>query len=224
MALHMARHNKQYWLGNTLAVLAAVAVWIWAVPVVFGTLESYKASAGQPVEGQEWSQDGTLVVFEDHGGSVVRRIGQWKRMERDGVDIAVLGLCASACTLAIANPRTCTAPGALWMFHRAYADEGNAMAFWGLRGALGWSIENAIQGFYPDGFSAWQSAIPEGQDVWVVGADLIEAGWVAPCSNMVADPEQEAKVRALAAEWNLGGPVQGAELAALLTLPRNTDG
>jgi hypothetical protein len=221
MAPRTARTNRT-WLGHILAVVAAFAVWIWSIPVVMGTLESYKAAAGQPAEGQEWSQDGRLVVVEDHGGSVVRRLGQWQRMERDGVEIAVLGLCASACTLALDNPKTCSAPGALWMFHRAYADEGNPMAIWGLREALGWSMENAIADHYPEALSAWQATIPEGQDVWVTGADLIAAGWVQPCSHIVSDPTQEAKVRALAAEWNLEGPVQGAALAELLRLPRNS--
>ncbi len=72
------------------------------------------------------------VVANDRGGSIVNYAQEVRRLRAQNKLVVFNGQCASACTmfLGLNNNRTCIAPGASFLFHRAYGASADMNA-WG---------------------------------------------------------------------------------------------
>ena len=80
-------------------------------------------------DGQILTADG-LLVGVDQGGNLLERIAQIDRLRAQRTPVFVQDICASACTLNLTLPQTCTAPTALWMFHKGRIDPHSDIARW----------------------------------------------------------------------------------------------
>lgn len=72
------------------------------------------------------------VIANDRGGSVVSYAQEVRRLRNENKLVVFNGQCASACTmfLSLNTNRTCIAPGASFVFHRAYGASADMNA-WG---------------------------------------------------------------------------------------------
>lgn len=72
------------------------------------------------------------VISNDRGGSIVSYAQDVSRMRTQDTFLVFNGQCASACTLylGLGSQRTCIAPGASFVFHRAYGASAD-MNQWG---------------------------------------------------------------------------------------------
>jgi hypothetical protein len=72
------------------------------------------------------------VIANDRGGSVVSYAQEVRRLRNQDKLVVFNGQCASACTmfLSLNSDRTCIAPGASFIFHRAYGASADMNA-WG---------------------------------------------------------------------------------------------
>jgi hypothetical protein len=72
------------------------------------------------------------VIANDRGGSVVSYAQEVRRLRNQDKLVVFNGQCASACTmfLSLNSDRTCIAPGASFVFHRAYGASADMNA-WG---------------------------------------------------------------------------------------------
>jgi hypothetical protein len=72
------------------------------------------------------------VIANDRGGSVVGYAQEVQRLRNQDKLVVFNGQCASACTmfLSLNSNRTCIAPGASFVFHRAYGASADMNA-WG---------------------------------------------------------------------------------------------
>lgn len=202
-----------------LPLLGMAALWHAPVWPLAWALSHFVAIA--PLEGQEIEGDRRILVMDDPEGPILRRLAMVERMERDGTPVAVLGACASACTLYATLPSACTRPEALWMYHAVRLHENRVSptaAFYGPQeDPLRLRLESAIDARTPAPLAAWRRSIPFEADVWITGADLIENGWMDACTGAPTPPHAMANARALARSWTTP---PGAE--PLLPFPRNT--
>jgi hypothetical protein len=135
--------------------------------------------------GQAWAGRTTIEITDDRGGPVVQRLASALALERAGVRVEVVGVCASACTYHLPSPGTCTTPDALWMFHPIGFPEGRSSPFtWlGQNDQMQQRLTDAALDRFPAALETWQRSIPQGQERWVTGNALIQAGWVQPCTR-----------------------------------------
>lgn len=61
-----------------------------------------------------------VVILDDRGGRVSDYIAMADRYTKEGREVRILGLCWSACSLALSVPNVCVGPMATVMFHDAY--------------------------------------------------------------------------------------------------------
>lgn len=143
-----------------------------------------------PFHGQRFAHNGQLVVEDDYGGAVLARLIQVEKLERTQTPVVVSGICASACTLYLTLPNTCTAPEALWMFHPLHADPTSSLAafvtdIFGPRDPFARTLSRTSMARFPKDLAAWQERtylrMSPDDEHWLLGQDLIQAGWVAPC-------------------------------------------
>lgn len=147
---------------------------VWAFALLVGT---------PTPDGQTMGADGIVHITDDRGGPVVERLAYVLTLERDYTKVVVEGVCASACTLHLPSPGTCSTPDALWMFHPIGYPDGHRSPFaWlGQQDRMQQRLTDAALHRFPAALEAWQRAIPQGQERWVAGQDLIDAGWIAAC-------------------------------------------
>lgn len=207
------------WKQAAWILLVAAALCILLMPTALSFLSSYTLGPNKTFEGQSWANPQRLDVWMDSGGIAAERMGHVRILARNDVAVHVQGVCASACTFYLALPTTCTHPASLWMFHRVYARDRAFLRWMGRWDPMRWSIERTAEAFYPEGLGAWQAAIPQGQDLWITGAELVEAGWTRTCpeDGTATGALEEAKV--LADTWNAEGPLDAATIAMLRALP-----
>lgn len=60
------------------------------------------------------------VITNDRGGVIVNYRYRYDQLHAAGARVVIDGTCASACTLALAYPRTCVTPRSRLGFHSAY--------------------------------------------------------------------------------------------------------
>jgi hypothetical protein len=175
-------------LAQGLSSLALVVAGLYALfnlpPMALVWALSYWNGAG-PAPGQQWIGFNTLSVTDDRGGPVVQRLAGVLAAERTGMRIEVIGVCASACTYHLPSPGTCATPDSLWMFHPIGFPEGHTSPFtWlGQNDRMQERLTDAALDRFPSALEAWQRSIPQGQERWVTGNALIQAGWVQPCAR-----------------------------------------
>lgn len=81
-----------------------------------------------------------LDIYHNNGGLVFNMARQLHHTKR----IRIMGTCASACTAALNNPRTCVGPNARLIFHAPYgAGRHNAR------------IKQWLMGLYPASVRSW---------------------------------------------------------------------
>jgi hypothetical protein len=61
-----------------------------------------------------------IRIANDRGGVIGTYRDKYDRLQASGLRVMIDGTCASACTLALAYPRTCITPRARLGFHSAY--------------------------------------------------------------------------------------------------------
>lgn len=137
----------------------------------------------------EWTSPDTMRVMRDPGGNVLQRVRYRNWLEKENKEVKVHGFCASACTSYLGLSDVCSAPGALWMFHTSrpvftpiQSDALNRVA-----GALMGHVEFVHGLSYPREFRHWlrdMKADMHAEDqFWIIGGDLIDAGWIRPCED-----------------------------------------
>ena len=186
-----------------LPLLGMVALWYMPVWPLAWAL-SYAVDT-TPLEGQHLDPNGQLVVLDDPGGPILQRLAMVERMERAGTPVAVVGACASACTLYATLPNACTRPEALWMYHAVRFHEDRVSPTAALYGPeedpIRLRLEKAIDARTPAPLAAWRASIPFEADVWITGADLIAHGWMEACAGAPTPPEVQARAERLARSW-----------------------
>ena len=167
-------------------VFGAVVIW----PIIATAPETYVAveSRRGPIKvmpGQVWDRGGRLVIRHDPGGRVLDRMAQADRLLRDGITVAVMGTCASACTIYLANPRTCTSPQATWTFHPITPHPDHPTRAFGKHDPVLAAVTRSWLSRFPPDLADWVAATYEtmepGESVVLRGADFIAAGWLEAC-------------------------------------------
>jgi hypothetical protein len=104
---------------------------------IFATLPAHadpaaRIVAGAPPAVNVASTASVHVIANDRGGSIVNYAQEVQRLRRQDKLVVFNGQCASACTmfLSLNTNRTCIAPGASFVFHRAYGASADMNA-WG---------------------------------------------------------------------------------------------
>lgn len=184
-----------------LAALAFNIVYALAFPYVRVALLTRQGFEGQAVLGHVWEDD-RLRIVSDPGGEVFHRMAYAQWLERKGTQISVTDLCASACTFHLRNPNLCAAPGSLWMFHRSFLLSGPPP--WYAKAFI--SAADAFHArIYPDGLREWiqsvEAQMGPNDELWIVGQDLIDKGWLTACEGEGWDVD---KARFVARELSNG--------------------
>lgn len=196
------RSRRSAWY-LALPLLGMAALWHMPVWPLAWALSHFVAIT--PLEGQETGPQGGILVTDDPGGPILRRLAMVERMEREGTLVAVLGACASAYTLYATLPTACTRPEALWMYHavRLHKDRVSptALLYGPQDDPLRLRLESAIDARTPPSLAAWRASIPFEADVWITGADLIDNGWMDACPGAPTPTHTMARARALALSW-----------------------
>jgi hypothetical protein len=78
----------------------------WRNLVLFLLLASDRAATGE-------------IVDADHGGPLAAYRAEARRLDAAGEELAIRGLCASACTIFLGLRKVCVAPSAVFWFHAA---------------------------------------------------------------------------------------------------------
>jgi hypothetical protein len=91
-----------------------------------------RIAVSAPPSGNVVSAASVHMIANDRGGSIVGYAQEVRRLRGDNKLVVFNGQCASACTmfLALGRNRTCIAPGASFVFHRAYGASADMNA-WG---------------------------------------------------------------------------------------------
>lgn len=89
-------------------------------------------SARPPLSGNGANTSSVHVIANDRGGSIVSYAQEVRRLRDQNRLVVFNGQCASACTmyLSLESNRTCIAPGASFVFHRAHGASAE-MNVWG---------------------------------------------------------------------------------------------
>ncbi len=94
----------------------------------------------------------TIVVSDNHGGSVAEYDARWAAAAARGVDVRIVGPCQSACTVLLAHipyGRICVTPQATFGFHQAHRADATATLWAGYSAGIRDWI-NARGGLTPD--------------------------------------------------------------------------
>jgi hypothetical protein len=68
-----------------------------------------------------------LDIVADYGGTLAAYRAEARRLDASGEELAIRGVCASACTIFLGLRRVCVAPGAVFWFHAARRPGGAAL-------------------------------------------------------------------------------------------------
>ncbi|ATQ66918.1 MULTISPECIES: hypothetical protein [Methylosinus] len=69
---------------------------------------------------------GAFDIVEDYGGTLAVYRDEARRLEASGEELAIRGVCASACTIFLGLRKVCVEPGAMFWFHAARLPGGAA--------------------------------------------------------------------------------------------------
>jgi len=110
-------------------LLVTIVLCLAAAPAMAETLEPY-------------DNNGTVDVYDNHGGSVGQYNARWAELASRGVSVRIVGPCQSACTVLLGHiPRAkiCVTPQASFGFHQAKVPRATA-TLWAAYGAdiRGW--------------------------------------------------------------------------------------
>lgn len=165
-------------------IIAAPVLVLWA-PAIYVSLGSITGNT-HPLPGQVMGANGTLTIIADSGGNVAQRMIHARQLRAAEVPVVVEGLCASACTIYLTLPQSCTRPDALWMFHGFVDSPAAAVLPRALASRTRQSLLNAWLAQFPRPLAAWMRAIDEQgsaeHEVWLTGAELAQAGWIRTCN------------------------------------------
>jgi len=110
-----------------------------------------------------------ITVTRDLGGRIGARITEIEQLGE--AEVRIIGLCASACTMYLALPNVCVAPGARLVFHGPMSLRGDPLA---PAEALRWS--EAMARHYPAALRQWFMQSARFQSQTLRGADMIRMG------------------------------------------------
>lgn len=80
-------------------------------------LAALAALAAAPLEARAAPPPGTIDIWNDKGGNVMRMVQRRAELEASGKRVRIRGYCRSACTILITLPNACLGPGAKVGFH-----------------------------------------------------------------------------------------------------------
>jgi hypothetical protein len=97
-----------------------------------------------------------IIILDDRGGRVSAYIKATQNYTDQGREVRIIGLCWSACSLALSVPNVCVGPMATVMFHDAYnlrSGKTDSAATKDLFDRLPVKIQKAVDGMIEKGFS-----------------------------------------------------------------------
>lgn len=183
---------------------------ILSVPVTTVVVAGYLGPL-EAMDGQHFDKNGHLLVEQDHGSGVIARLAQVAKLERSATPVTITGVCASACTLYLTLPNSCTTRDALWMFHPLQAPPDAPLArlvsrIFGTNDPFADAITRISMDRFPQALALWQdqlvSRMGPYDEHWILGQDLLEAGWIRPCTAPSVYPSDQARL--LRTRWSRG--------------------
>ena len=118
--------------------------------------------------------DKILTVYADPGGKLYKRLQFINYLEKNDIDVKIVGRCASACTLYLSMETTCVIPDARFGFHGPSASDVY------MTSAQRKDDIELMTRAYPDFLDQWfvrRASHLVGDDLlWVEGSELIRHG------------------------------------------------
>jgi len=90
-----------------------------------------------------------IIILDDRGGRVSAYIKATQNYTDQGREVRIIGLCWSACSLALSVPNVCVGPMATVMFHDAYYLKSGKTDPAATKGQLNWlpvKIQKVVDG------------------------------------------------------------------------------